>query len=154
MFNKEWRLVKGCMRALEKDIEVMSPREYESTIKELYKNIHVDEMFEIEPLYTMALVMRQSWLAFENRKALHLKKNKVKQLKAYLIWLWTEVDYYGQNDWNEPIVGTTNPTVKLIVKQRLKVILENIASARAQAQNRNNTNDYKDNPEIDTKEVK
>ncbi len=154
MFSKEWRKVKGCMRALDKDIEAMSPREYESTVKEMYKNIHVDELFEVEPVFTVALAMRQSWMAYENRKALHLKKDKIKQLKAYMIWLWTEIDYYGNDMWGEPILGTANPTVKLIVKQRLKVILENIASARAQAQKENETNDHKDNFEIDTKEVK
>lgn len=154
MFRKEWRLVKGCMKALDKDIEAASPREYESTVKELYKNIHVNEIFEVEPVFTIALAMRQSWKAYENRKTLHLKRDEIKRLKAYLIWLWTEMDYFGIDNWNMPIVGTTNPTVKLVVKQRLKVIIENIASARAGAKKENENNGNKDNPEIDTKEVK
>lgn len=154
MFRKEWRLVKGCMKALDKDIEAASPREYESTVKELYKNIHVDEIFEVEPVFTIALAMRQSWKAYENRKISHLKRNEIKRLKAYLIWLWTEIDYFGMENWTMPIVGTTNPTVKLVVKQRLKVIIENIASARTGAKKENEDKDQKDNPEIDTKEVK
>lgn len=154
MFRKEWRLVKGCMKALDKDIEAMSPREYESTVKETYKNINVNEIFEVEPVFTIALAMRQSWKAYENRKISHLKRNEIKRLKAYLIWLWTEIDYFGMENWTMPIVGTTNPTVKLVVKQRLKVIIENIASARAGAKKENENNGNKDNPEIDTKEVK
>lgn len=154
MFRKEWRLVKGCMKALDKDIEAMTPREYESTVKEMYKNINVNEIFEVEPVFTIVLAMRQSWKAYENRKTLHLKKDEIKRLKAYLIWLWTEIDYFGEYNWNMPIVGTTNPTVKLVVKQRLKVIIENIASARAGAKKENKDKDKKDNPEIDTKEVK
>lgn len=154
MFRKEWRLVKGCMKALDKDIKAMTPREYESTVKELYKNIHVDEMFEVEPDYVIALAMRHSWKAYENRKTLHLKRDEIKRLKAYLIWLWTEIDCFGIDKWNMPLVGTNNPTVKLVVKQRLKVIIENIVSARAGAKKENENNGNKDNPEIDTKEVK
>lgn len=154
MFRKEWRLVKGCMRALDKDVEAMTPREYESTVKELYKNIHVDDMFEVEPVLAIALTMRHSWKAYENRKTLHLKRDEIKRLKAYLIWLWTEIDYFGVDNWNMSLVGTINPTVKLVVKQRLKVIIENIASARAGAKKENKDKDQKDNPEIDTKEVK
>ena len=142
------------MKATEKDIDAMTPREYESTVKEMYKNIHVNETFEVEPVYTIALTMRKSWKTYENRKTLHLKRDEIKRLKAYLIWLWTEIDYFGIDNWNMPIVGTVNPTVKLVVKQRLKVIIENIASARAGANKENKNKDQKDNPEIDTKEVK
>ena len=153
MFRREWIAVKGCMKAFEKDIEVMTPREYESAVKDTYKNIQVNEMFEVMPDYAIALVMRKSWKAYENRKLLHLKKNDIKKLKAYLIWLLTEIDYFGMDN-GEPMFGTTNPTVKLVVKQRLKVIIENIASARAGAKKENKDKDQKDNPEIDTKEVK
>ena len=134
--SKSWRVIKGLMDCVDKDMPRMSGKEFEAFIDEGLELVKSDGI-GITYCSLIALVMHKVWLEYGNLKVMYkntrnkserlMIRTRQKRIKLMLLWLLSEIEYFGDD-----VYGSISPFVKVMVRCRFEVIKSELMKAKNQ----------------------
>ena len=134
--SKSWRVIKGLMDCMSKDIPYMHCKNFEAFIDEGLELVKSDGI-GVTDITLIALVMHKVWLEYGNLKVRYkntrnkserlMIRTRQKQIKLMLLWLLSEIEYFGDD-----VYGSISPFVKVMVRCRLEVIKSELEKAKSQ----------------------